>query len=228
MMTHTTQHFIIFSHGFGVRKEDRGLFTAISKALPDAESVLFDYNPIHERSNTLTATPLHEQAQKLRKVINSVRADFPEATIDLVCHSQGCVVVGMVKPRGIRKTIMLTPPTDMSEARVVKQLSARMETPLDVTVRTRLLRSDGSTTVIHPEYWQSLGGIKPIKLYNLLARVTTLRIINAKQDEVLGDVSFEGIDPNISLVNLDGGHNFDDEDSRNRVIYILQKELALS
>lgn len=69
--------------------------------------------------------------------------------------------------------------------------------------------------------------MRPIKLYNLLARVTTLRIINAKQDEVLGNVSFEGIDPNISLVNLDGGHNFDDEESRKRLLYILYKELAL-
>lgn len=195
--------------------------------MPDAECVLFDYNPIHEKSNTITATPLHEQAQKLRKVINSVRAEYPGAIIDLVCHSQGCVVAGFVKPRGIRKVIMLTPPTDMSEATAVRNLSTRLETPIDVTVRTRLARSDGSTTVIHPEYWQSLAGLRPIKLYNLLARVTTLRIINAKQDEVLGNVSFEGIDPNISLVNLDGGHNFDDEESRKRLLYILYKELAL-
>src|SRR6185369_13842555 len=111
-MTETIPHVIVFSHGFGVRKEDRGLFTAIAKALPDAKSVLFDYNPINEESNTLTAKPLNEQALKLRKVINSARAEFPGAIIDLVCHSQGCVVAGLVKPRGIRKVIMLTPLDD--------------------------------------------------------------------------------------------------------------------
>jgi hypothetical protein len=227
-MTSNTSHIVIFSHGFGVRKEDRGLFTAISSALPDVTSVLFDYNPINESSNTLTAKPLNEQAQKLRKVINSTRLEYPGAIIDLVCHSQGCVVAGLVKPRGIRKVIMLTPPDDISEDVTVKRLSVRMEEPLDVTIRTRLSRSDGSTTVIHPEYWQSLAGINPIKLYNLLARVTTLRIINAKQDEVLGAVSFEGIDPSVSMITLGGGHNFDDEESRKRIIYILQKELALS
>lgn len=227
-MTQTISHFIIFSHGFGVRKDGRGLFTAISRALPDAESVLFDYNPINEKSNTLTAKPLHEQAQKLRKVINSVRADYPDAVIDLVCHSQGCIVAGMVKPRGIRKVIMLTPPTDMSEATVVQNLSTRLETPIDVTVRTRLARSDGSTTVIHPEYWQSLAGIKPAKLYNQLARVTKLCIINAKQDDVLGNVSLEEIDPAISMVTLAGNHNFDAEADRNQLLYILKKELHIS
>ena len=226
-MTPTTPHIVIFSHGFAVRKEDRGLFTAISKALPDMRSVLFDYNPINEQSNTLTAKPLDEQARKLRKVINSTRAEYPGAIIDLVCHSQGCVVAALLKPRGIRKVIMLTPPDDVSEAVLVKQLSARMETAIDVSVRTHLSRSDGSTTVIHPEYWQSLAGVEPVKLYNKLARVTALRIINARQDEILGKLNFDGIDPSISFVTLDGGHNFEDEESRKRILYILQKELAL-
>ncbi|HTE57886.1 MAG TPA: hypothetical protein VK694_04015 [Verrucomicrobiae bacterium] len=227
-MAQTPSSVVIFSHGFGVRKTDRGLFTAISIALPNTQSVMFDYNPINEQSNTLTVKPLHEQALKLRKVINAARAEYPDAILDLVCHSQGCVVAGLVKPRGIRKVIMLTPPDDMNEATVAEQLGARTGTAIDVTVRTRLSRADGSTTVIHPDYWQSLAGIEPVKLYNRLARFTKLRIINARQDEVLGEVRFEGIDPAIPLVTLDGNHNFDDEEARKRILYILQKELAKS
>jgi hypothetical protein len=226
-MTSDTSHIVIFSHDFGVRKEDRGLFTAISKALPDTESVLFNYNPINEQANTLTAKPLNEQAIKLRKVINAMRIEHPGAVIDLVCHSQGCVVAALLKPRGMRKVIMLTPPDDVSEATVARQLGARRKEAIDVTARTRLLRSDGSTTVIHPEYWQSLAGTDPVKLYNKLARFTTLRIIKAKQDEVLDNVSFEGIDPGISLVTLEGNHNFEGEESRKRLLYILQKELVI-
>jgi hypothetical protein len=227
-MTPTPSHIVIFSHGFGVRKTDRGLFTAIAGALPHVKSVMFDYYPINEASNTLTAKPLQEQALKLRKVINTARAEYPDAILDLVCHSEGCVVAGLLKPRGIRKVIMLTPPDDMSEATVVERRGTRRGIVIDVSVRTRLARSDGSTTVIHPEYWQSLAGINPVKLYNMLARVTKLCIINAKQDEVLGKVSFEGIDPAVSLVALDGNHNFDDEEARKRLLYILQKELAHS
>jgi len=226
-MIETTSHVIIFSHGFGVRKEDRGLFTAIARAMPNAKSVLFDYNPINEESNTLTAKPLNEQALKLRKVINSARAENPGAIIDLVCHSQGCVVAGLVKPRDIRKVIMLTPLDDTSEAKMIERMGDRAGAAIDPSAKTRMARTDGSVTVIHPEYWQSLAGIDPIKLYNRLAKFTALRIINARQDEVLGKVNFEAIDPGVSLVTLDGNHNFDDEESRKRILYILQKELAL-
>lgn len=226
-MNPTKPHIIIFSHGFGVRKEDGGLFTAISRALPDAESVLFHYNPINDKSNTLTAKPLNEQVQKLRKVINNVRAEHSDAIIDLVCHAEGCVVPAVLKPRGIRKIIMLTPPDSVSEAAAVEQLNSQAETAIDVNVRTRLPRADGSTIVIHPEYWQSLAGVEPVKLYNRLARFTALRIINARQDEVFDKVSFEGIDPSISFVTLEGDHNFSEEESRKRILYILQKELAL-
>jgi hypothetical protein len=225
-MSTSVPHVVIYSHGFGVRKTDRGLFTAIARALPDAKSIMFDYNPINESSNTLTVKPLKEQTLKLRKVINTARAEYPGAVIDLVCHSQGCVVAGLLKPRDIRKVIMLTPPSDVSEANIVGRYRERQGIDIDVTVRTRLLRSDGSTTVIHPEYWQSLAGIKPVKLYNRLARFTQLRIINARHDEILGAINFEALDPSISLVTLDGNHNFDGEDDRKRLLYILQKELA--
>jgi len=225
-MISDTSHIVIFSHDFGVRKEDRGLFTAIAHALPGAKSVLFNYNSINEESNTLTAELLDEQVRKLRKVINAARLEHPGAVIDLVCHSQGCVVAALLKPRYIRKIIMIAPPDDVSEATVARQLGARTETVIDTSVRTRLVGSDGSTTVIHPEYWQSLAGIEPTKLYNRLARFTALRIINARQDEVLGSVSLKGIDPGISLVTLDGNHNFEGEETRSRLLYILQKELA--
>lgn len=226
-MSSIPTHIILYSHGFGVRKEDRGLFTAIARELPDAKHVMFEYNPIHQSSNTITAQPLNEQKRKLRKVLNNTRAEYPDAIIDIVCHSQGCIVAAMLKPRYIRKIIMLTPPEDMTEERVIKSLSRKLKEPINPTTTTRLSRSDGSTTVIHPEYWQSLAGIKPVKLYNLLGRVTALRIVNAKNDEVLGRVSMEGIDPAISMVSLQGGHNFDDEESRQRLIYILKKELAI-
>lgn len=226
-MNTTSPHIIIYSHGFGVRKDDRGLFTEISKAVPDAENILFHYNPINDKSNTITVKPLQEQAQKLRKVINTARAEYPGAIIDLVCHSQGCVVAGILKPRDIRKVIMLTPPDEVSVEALIRQLNLPEDTPVDLDNRLRLSRSDGTTTVIRPEYWQSLVGINPVKLYNRLAKFTALRIIKARNDEVLGDVKFEGLDPGISFVTLDGNHNFDEEESRKRILYILRKELTL-
>ena len=226
-MVQSTPHVIIYSHGFGVRKNGRGLFTEIAAALPGAQNVMFDYSPINEEANTLTMKPLQDQALKLRKVINAVRAEHPDAVIDLVCHSQGCVVAGLVKPRGIRKVIMLAPPEDFSEAAVVAWLNKKNGVNIDVSVRTRLTSASGSTTVIHPEYWQSLAGINTVKLYNRLARFTKLRIIHARQDEVHGTAASAALDPLISLVTLDGNHNFSDPEDRKRLLYILQKELTI-
>ena len=39
-------HFIIFSHGFGVQKDEHGLLTDIAQSIPEVESVLFDYYDI--------------------------------------------------------------------------------------------------------------------------------------------------------------------------------------
>lgn len=226
-MSSTHPHVIIFSHGFGVRKDDRGLFTDIAKAIPDAEHVMFHYNPINDKTNTITAQPLNEQALKLRKVINTARAEYPGATIDLVCHSQGCVPPAILKPRDIRKIIMLTPPDDVSEPVLVGQLEKLTGIDIDVNNRTRLPRADGSTTVVRPEYWQSLAGVIPVKLYNRLAKFTKLRIINARNDEVLGHQKFDRLDPGTSFVTLDGDHNFSEDEARKRLLYILQKELAV-
>lgn len=57
-------HTIIFSHGFGVKKDDRGLFSgpegiAESFQNENCEVVLFDYNQIDEEENTITTIPLH-------------------------------------------------------------------------------------------------------------------------------------------------------------------------
>src|SRR5688572_1203476 len=100
------KHIVLYSHGFGVRQDDRGLFTAIAQALPNTKHVMFDYCPVNEKANTLTAKPLPDQVQRLRKILNNVRAIHPDAVVDIICHSQGCVVAALLKPRGIRKIIM--------------------------------------------------------------------------------------------------------------------------
>jgi len=226
-MNPTNPHIVIYSHGFGVRKDDRGLFRAVAKAMPEATHILFDYSPFNASSKTLTVKPFNEQAQKLRKVINTARADHPGAVIDLVCHGQGCVPVGILKPRDIRKIIMIAPPDDVSETVLTAQLSAQLGATIDVETRIRIAQPDGDTVVVRPEYWQGLADIIPVKLYNRLAKFTKLRIINARHDEVLTPRSFERLDPGISAVTLDGGHDFAEGESRSRLLHILQKELAV-
>ena len=226
-MNQPQDHVIIYAHDFGVRKTDRGLFPAIAQTAPDAESVMFDFYPVHEVSKTLTAKPLDEQALKLRKVINTARAEYPGAVLDLVCHGQGCVVGALVKTRGLRKVVLLAPPAVLSSDALITQLGDRLESPVDTAVRTRISDTNGSTTVIQPDFWQSLENLEPVRLYSRLARVTTLRIINARSDEMYGSQDLSGIEPGISMITLDGNHNFDSPADRDRLLYIMKKELAV-
>jgi hypothetical protein len=228
MMVSPVSHLIIYSHGYGDRKTSRGLFTAIAHTFPDAENIMFDYYPYNAASNTITVKPYQEQALKLRKVINTTRAEFPQAVIDLVCHAEGSIAAGIIKPRGIRKVILLSPPLDMSQAAVLGRLQSRSGQAINVAVRTRLSRSDGSTTVIHPEFWQGLEGIEAVKLYDRLSRFTQLRIINAKDDVTYDPAGKSTFDQPISNIALAGDLYFDKTDDRQRLLYILQKELSLS
>ena len=98
-------HIVIYSHGFGVRKDDRGLFTDIAAALPGATHRMFDYNRRDETTGNLTVAPLAEQVGMLRNQIEKARADTPGAIIDLICHSQGCIVAALLAPRDVRKTL---------------------------------------------------------------------------------------------------------------------------
>lgn len=89
---------LLFSHGFGVKRDDRGLFTDIASHFPDYQSVMFDYNEIDEMSNTLTATPIEQQAKILTQQYNNIPAG---QEVFLICHSQGCLVAALTNLQNI-------------------------------------------------------------------------------------------------------------------------------
>jgi predicted alpha/beta hydrolase len=93
----------IYSHGFGVKKDDRGLFTDIAVQLSEFEHVMFNYNSFDEANNTMTVTPLDEQAEKLAKKIKVVKESNPDTPLYLICHSQGCIVAALAKAEGFEK-----------------------------------------------------------------------------------------------------------------------------
>jgi hypothetical protein len=205
------KHIVIFSHGFGVRRDDRGLFTAIIPALKDTETILFDYNECDGAAGTLIVAPLQKQAEKLSQVLTDTKAANPGSIIDLVCHSQGCLVAGLARTKGIRRIVLLTPPaTTTNTDRVIKVFGSRPGTVIDRQGISKLVRRDGSMTLVPPEFWDGLYKIDPQALYNKLATQSELLLIKAREDEVIGDTSFDRLAPEIRVETMDTGHNFDD------------------
>lgn len=213
-----TDKIILYSHGFGVKKDDRGLFTDIAGSLDDFQHVLFDYNQIDEDNNTLTVTPLHEQANMLKAQYSNLRGKYPDAMIDLVCHSQGCVVAGLADLSGVRKTILLAPPTRfLGSEEKLKQMSEREGTVIEDGV-VSYPRRDGSTTIIKQDYWQSRDKITdPIALYNELSKNTETIIVNALNDEVLGETDYSTLSEKVTLIGQEANHDFTGEARANLV-----------
>lgn len=201
-------HVIIYSHGFGVQKDDRGLFTDIAKTIPDYHHHMFDYNSINKQTKEVVASPLTSQAQLLNQHIKDIRAQFPNATVDIIGHSQGCAAVALAMPSGIGQTIFLAPPTQLPGRDRKLQLLAQPNTTEGSDGSVRYPRRDGTTTIIGNDYWNSCEGVKPPQLYNQLSDLTDLTIIRALDDEVLGDITFGQLSPNIRYLEVHADHNF--------------------
>lgn len=203
-----SKHYIVYSHGFGVRKDDRGLFTDIANALPDAEHVMFDYNLVDEQTNTLTVSPLQIQVQQLKEQLGKIDG---KSVVDIVAHSQGCVVVALAKPKNVRRILCLAPPDNVDIRRLLNFFGSRDGSVVDLDGQSRIPRRDGSITLIPAAYWQSLSGLEVIQLYNHLPDLAEVKFLIANEDEVLGVTNFDKTDERIDLVQLGGNHDFTDE-----------------
>jgi len=201
------ESFVIFVHGFGVDKTDRGLFSDILGGLDGVIGVMFNNNEVDEMTGEITVRPLSDQAQSLMAVIKTVR-ERSEEPIDLICHSQSCLVAGIAAPRGIRNTIMLTPSFAPSAKRTAKTFGSRKGSIINMKGESKLARSDGTFTTVPREYWGELDQINAIDLYNQLAQNTALTMILARQDEILADTRPDNLTSHINVLKLDGDHNF--------------------
>lgn len=217
---------VLFSHGFGVRKDNRGLFTDIATALGDEYfPIMFDYGEFSEINNTLTVPPSGKQVEKFNQILAEARKSYPNVPVRIVCHSRGSVVVALAKPEGINKIIMLAPPFDSSSERTIKYFSNRAGSKINRDGISRIARRDGSTTIVPAEYWRELDKSEPIPLYNELVKQTSLSIVIADQDEVVGEGNSSGLSTDVKIYHVNSGHDFT-EDARSEVVNIVKKEIS--
>lgn len=207
----STKHIIIFSHGFGTRKDDRGLLSDIAAGFSETQSILFDYNGVDETEKILTVRPLSIQAKMLENIIEQARSNNPGAVIDVIAHSQGCLVVALAKPTGIHKTIFVAPSLDNDIEHTINMFKDRLGTEIDLLGISKLARKDGTITIVPAEFWVERKQIEPIPIYNELSSQTALTIIKAKQDEILGHAKTAGLDKKIDIIELNGRHQFSGE-----------------
>ena len=210
----TRKHIVIFSHGFGVQKDALGLFTDIEKALSPhgIESVMFDYCDYNEETKEIFVPSFSEQTKKLQIVIDETLKNFPDATVDIIGHSQGPIMVALANITGIRKVIAMSPffHTDIHE--ITERYKKFPQSEINFSGISRRARSNGTTTVIPSEYWSERFATDVYDLYNKLALITDLTIINAGEDQVMKDKGADLLKIfNTRIINIHGDHDFSKE-----------------
>jgi predicted esterase YcpF (UPF0227 family) len=202
---------IVYSHGFGVGKDDRGLFVDIAFALPCFEHVMFDYNEKDQTNNTLIVPSLDIQKSELLNQLEKVRVANPEAEISIICHSQGCAVAAMAEPTGLKRAIFLAPPTDFDNQKSIERFRKRPGAIVDINGITSFPRRDGSTTILNADYWTSRENIDLTALYSEFAKSTEITIIQATEDEVLGDTKVAELNNRANIIKFKSDHDFTGE-----------------
>lgn len=197
---------IVYSHGFGAKRDARGMFTDIAALFPACRHIQFDYNELIDEK-TLRVRPLEEQVNILRDVLQ--RENVADA--DLVAHSQGCVVAALALPRCVRKAVFIAPPPKFDIEHFIAAFRDRPGAVVDMKAESRVPRRDGSVSLVPASYWESLRHADPIAAYNMFAKTAEIVFITGNQDDVFPDSIYPGLDPKIRIVAIDGDHNMSGE-----------------
>ena len=222
-MAEQSTRIIIYSHGFGVERDARGMFTDIAAAFPDAENILFDYNIPNRTDNTLMVRPLSEQKDILLAEVARVKTQFPDTPIDIIGHSIGTVVAALARPEGIRQAVFLAPPLELASSSL-QRFAGRPGSVIDPDGLSRLARRDGSFTLVPAAFWKEREAIDPVALFNAFSEDTKLTIILAKEDDVVSSENKSLLSPEIKVIEIDGDHDFRYQ-SRSGLIETLQNIL---
>lgn len=198
---------VVFSHGFGVRRDSRGMFTEIVANLPAGIGyVLFDYN--NDENGATRTTYASEQVERLKKVVQWVSTQPTTEQIALIGHSRGCTIISLARLDGMQGVILLAPPLAAGHARQYftgKPGSVRKGADWYVP------RSDGSTTIIPDGIFDEFEQIDPEKALLAYAEMRPLMVIAAGADKVLPDQNFSDVrrSPCVMFATIDGAsHDF--------------------
>jgi len=195
--------YLLFSHGFGVRKDSKGMFSDIAQAFSGYQAVMFEYNSYSLEGKLMTVPSYRQQARNLSDHIKAIYSFDSDAEIILIAHSQGSIMPGLIKNIKLSKAILLAPPSSVS-ARRSKQ---RPNRKLLKSGAVMIFKNDGSQILLSTRFMLGLRTTRPIKLYSQLAKQAPTFIIAAKQDEMVRNSQLSAV-TGVKLMSIEGNHNF--------------------
>lgn len=203
---------LLFSHGFGIRKDNLGLFTFLSDRFQGLgyNTVLFDYYDYNDKTREIYTIPFSKQTQILQKQLNTIRNKNPDKTINIIAQSQGCIIPTLCDVTEVAKIVGISPFFLTDREAVFKRYSGIPESVTNFDGTSRRKHSDGSVTVIPKEYWIERFNTKVEDLYNSLALKTALTLICGLKDESVKQTDLQKI-KYTRIINTDSNHDFTGE-----------------
>lgn len=179
---------IIFSHGFGVKRDSHGMFNQIGDYFNDQVLVVrFDYTLVDTQKNSTTLFPLSIQKAMLLRVSEYIKAKYNCLKLYLIAHSLGCLIPAMIDQRVFDRIILLAGPVANPFNTLINYFSNREDTIIDLGGVSRIKRSDGSTSIVSSDCWQEIKNVRPISLYRQLSQLSKVVFVRALDDEVLNE-----------------------------------------
>lgn len=220
---------VVFSHGFGVTRNNHGMFKELGDKLKDKYLIVrFDYNKIAKSGNKVEVYPYSTQVKELKLVINYIKRKFNQTETNIIAQSMGCIVAGLLGYfDNLNKVILNSPPIFQMYIDFKRYFSKRSGTVLNELGISKIERSDGSWTYINKDFWPEIKSVNPVTIYRNLSDKCRLYLICAKKDHILTKSAKPvlGSLGRIKYFEIDSDHDFSRE-SRSKWLRLNDKILS--
>jgi hypothetical protein len=221
-----SKRVIVFSHGFGVQWDARGMFVEIAENLSNEfDYVFFNYNETVDGS--VYIEELKEQEEVFKNVMNYVQTK-PYEEINIITHSFGAIVPLKLNPNNINHAIFIAPPTEVDRDKQLELLKRRPGSEFNPHGYSTFTRSDGSKTYVNISFYNSLIDLKAVDLFNN-SKANQKNIIMALEDEIVSNEMLDVVElkRDVVVTKIHGNHNFTEE-NREILIEEIKRILELS
>ncbi len=196
---------IVFSHGFGVGRDSRGMFTNLVEQLSeDYLCVQFEYTTWKGKENWIDSFKIMQQT--LKRVIEYLDRKYQIHDKHIVAHSLGCLLASVCS-NDFHKQIYLAPTVEPIAERLQTYFSNKPGSVVDESGTISATRTDGSTTHITHSFFEEIKPIIPWDVY-ATSRKTVL-VVEAAQDELITNhTEAWRVLGNFEVISIPGDHNF--------------------